>query len=256
MTLVVPARAKLNLDLEVLGRNEDGFHEIRTQMQAVALHDLIEMTPADDTSLTATGLPVTLDKHNSILRAHQAMEHAGGRTLATHFHLHKRIPAGSGLGGASSDAASTLRGLADLYALTFTGSDLAAIATALGADVPFFLKGGTALAEGRGERLTQVQSPAGPSWFAIAWPGIELLTVAVYRAWDEVKGDSPNQLTRAAVATEPRLHDFALLLGPGWQMTGSGSAFFLRCPSEDAAHRATAELNGWTTVTHTVGAWA
>ena len=252
MTLALPARAKLNLDLEVLRKGSDGFHQIRTRIQAVALHDLLELAPADRTTINTTGLAAPPNKDNSVLKAHQALERATGRELPTRFDLHKRIPSGAGLGGASSDAAAALRGLATIHALKV---DLAEIAAGIGADVPFFLAGGRALAEGRGERLTRL--PTAPdSWFAIAWPGIELLTAAVYRAWDEVKGDGPNQLQRAAAHVAPQVQDFAVRLGNGWQMTGSGSAFFQRCDDQQQARKATARLDCWTAVTHAVGAWA
>jgi 4-diphosphocytidyl-2C-methyl-D-erythritol kinase len=91
-----------------------------------------------------------------------------------------------------------------------------------------------------------------PAWFAIAWPGIELATADVYRAWDEVKGEGPNHLQRAAEHVEPRLKEFAKRLGPGWQMTGSGSAFFKQTNTEDEGRNAIASLDCWTTVTHAV----
>jgi 4-diphosphocytidyl-2-C-methyl-D-erythritol kinase len=252
LTLAVPARAKLNLDLEVLSRGNDGFHQIRTRIQAVALHDLLELAPAIRTTISTTGLAAPPNQDNSVLKAHGALERAVGRELPTKFDLHKCIPIGAGLGGASSDAAAALRGLTAIHTLKV---DLIAIAASVGADVPFFLRGGTAVAEGRGERLTHLR-PEPDGWFAIAWPGIELLTAAVYRAWDDVKGDGPNQLQRAAGHVAPQVHDFARRLGPGWQMTGSGSAFFLRCNDEQKARKATATLDCWTTVTHAVGAWA
>ena len=251
MTLVVPARAKLNLDLAVLQRTADGFHEIRTHMQAVALHDTLELMPAETTAMTIEGMPGPAAQNNSVLEAHAAIQQEAGRELPTRFHLDKHIPAGSGMGGASSDAAAALRGLAAIYHLKL---DLPKIASGIGADVPFFLTGGGARAEGRGERLTRLQTE--PAWFAIAWPDIELSTAAVYRAWDDVKGDGANQLTRAACHVEPRLQDFAKKLGHDWQMTGSGSAFFRRCQDEQAARRATAKLDCWTAVTHAVGPWA
>jgi 4-diphosphocytidyl-2-C-methyl-D-erythritol kinase len=259
LTLALPARAKLNLDLEVLGRRDDGFHEVRTRLQSIDLHDLLLMAPADRTTITTSGLEVKTSAENSVLKAHAALERAVERELATRFLLHKRIPPGSGLGGASSDAATALRGLAQLHHVK---ADLAAIAAALGADVPFFLIGGDALAEGRGDQLThltqlthQTRLAGRPSWFAIAWPGIELSTAAVYRAWDEVGGDPPNGLRRAAARVDGRLDDFARRLGPAWQMTGSGSAFFLTCGSPDVALRSTAALDCWTAVTHAVGPW-
>ena len=251
MTLVVPARAKLNLDLAVLARTPDGFHDVRTYMQAVELHDLLELTPADSTSITISGQHRVDAAVNSVRKAHQALQDEAGRELPTAFHLEKRIPPGSGLGGASSDAAATLRGLATIYKLS---ADLTKVAAGVGADVPFFLRGGAAIAQGRGERLAPM--PTKHEWFAIAWPEIELSTAAVYGAWDKVNGEGPNQLTAAAVHVEPRLRDFASRLGHGWQMTGSGSAFFLRCADERYARQAVAKLDGWTAVTRSVGAWA
>jgi 4-diphosphocytidyl-2-C-methyl-D-erythritol kinase len=251
LTLVVPARAKLNLDLAVLGRTPDGFHKVRTQMQAVALHDLLELARADRTTMTISGRhPLDAD-NNSVRKAHQMLQDQVGRELPTAFHLDKRIPSGSGMGGASSDAAAALKGLLALHDIK---ADLNKIAVAVGADVPFFLFGGTAIAEGRGERLTPLATK--PEWFAIAWPDIELSTAVVYGAWDEVNGDGPNQLAAAAAQVEPRVRDFAARLGEGWQMTGSGSAFFARCADERSARQTIAELDCWTAVTYAVGSWA
>jgi 4-diphosphocytidyl-2-C-methyl-D-erythritol kinase len=263
LTLVVPARAKLNLDLAVLGRTDDGYHAISTQMQAIALHDLLQLTPADRSAsmpaaktatLTIAGLPQLDVAENSVLKAHAAMQDEAGRELPTHFHLDKRIPLGAGMGGASSDAAAALRGLAAIHNLN--NIDLMKIAARIGADVPFFLSGGAARAEGRGERLTKMPMDQDQEWFAIAWPGIELSTADVYCAWDEVKGDGPNHLTLAAARVEPRLQVFAKRLGRHWQMTGSGSAFFRRFPNEEAARKATEDLDCWTAATHAIGPWA
>ncbi len=251
MRIALPARAKLNLDLDVIKRRADGFHEIRTHMQSVALHDLIEAEPATHTTLVTDGLAVPSGRDNIVLKALAALEVAAGRELPTQFHLYKRIPPGAGLGGASSDAAAALRAANKLHALTV---DLMKIAPTIGADVPFFLAGGTALAEGTGEHLTSL--PTEPAWFAIAWPGIELSTAGVYGAWDETRGQPPNVLRRAAERADSRIKDFADSLGAEWQMTGSGSAFFKRCPTQEEAHRAVASLDCWTAVTHSVGAWA
>jgi len=250
LTLALPARAKLNLDLEVVGRDRDGFHEIRTTFQAIELHDLLLIESSTETSLTVSGFSVD-DKDNSVLAAHLAVENAVRRKLPAAFHLHKRIPPGSGMGGASSDAAATLRALKGMFALDL---DLAPIARELGADVPFFLAGGRARGEGRGERL--VSLPPEPVWFAIAWPGVELSTAAVYRAWDEVKGDGPNHLRRAAEHVEPSLKQFAASLGPGWRMTGSGSAYYKRTDTEEEGRQAIGKLDCWTAITRAVGSWS
>jgi len=249
LTLALPARAKLNLELEVIGRNADGFHELRTTFQAIELHDLVEIVPAAETSFTASGIGFD-QKDNSVLEAQHALEIAVGRALPARIHLHKRIPPGSGMGGASTDAATALRGLMAIHHL---GLDPMPIARELGADVPFFLAGGRARGEGRGELLSAL--PLEASWFALAWPGLELSTADVYRAWDEVKGEGPNHLRRAAESAEPRLVEFARSLGPGWQMTGSGSAFYRSAGTEEEAGKAVANLDCWTAVTRAVGRW-
>ena len=251
MKVALPARAKLNLDLRVIKRRSDGFHEIRTHMQAIAVHDLLEASPAKDTTFAAEGLSVPAGENNTVLKALAALELAAGRALPTQFLLHKRIPPGAGLGGASSDAATALRALKAIHRLDV---NLAEIASAIGADVPFFLGGGSALAEGTGEHLTPLTTEL--AWYAIAWPGIELSTASVYGAWDETKGEPPNELRRAAERADPRVRNFAERLGDEWQMTGSGAAFFMRCASREAGLRAIQSLECWTAVTHSVGPWA
>ena len=99
MTIALPARAKLNLDLAVLGRRDDGFHDVRTTMQAVDLHDLITITPSDRTHLTTSGIELSNTNDNSGLKALTALESATNQKLPTRIHIHKRIPPGAGLGG-------------------------------------------------------------------------------------------------------------------------------------------------------------
>ncbi|HEX9099345.1 MAG TPA: hypothetical protein VF956_07680 [Candidatus Dormibacteraeota bacterium] len=251
MKVALPARAKLNLDLKVVGRRGDGLHDIQTQIQSVALHDLLEAAPSRRTSFVADGLAVPAGDDNIVVKALAAMEAAVGRELPTEFHLHKRIPPGAGLGGASSDAATALRALKTIHRADV---NLAEIARNLGADVPFFLAGGCALAEGIGERLKPL--PTEPGWYAIAWPGIELSTARVYGAWDETKGAPPNELLLAAERADSRVKDFAERLGHEWRMTGSGSAFFRRFAVREEGLKAIESLDCWTTVTHSVGAWA
>lgn len=251
MKVALPARAKLNLDLQVIKRRPDGFHDIRTHMQSVALHDLLEASPAQRTILDVDGLPVPAAADNIVLKALAALEKTAGRELPTHFRLHKRIPPGAGLGGASSDAATALRAVKTIHAVDV---NLAGPAGEVGADVPFFLRGGFALAEGTGEQLTPL--PVDHAWYAIAWPGIELSTASVYRAWGESKGQPPNELRLAAERADERVREFAKRLGPKWQMTGSGSAFFQRFAQREEGLKAIEPLECWTTVTHSVGAWA
>jgi 4-diphosphocytidyl-2-C-methyl-D-erythritol kinase len=250
LKVALPARAKLNLDLKVVKRRDDGFHDIRTHIQAIALHDLLEAESADRTTFVADGLVVPQAGENIVLKALTALEASVGRELRTAFRLHKRIPVGAGLGGASSDAATALRALTIIHRLDVDLTDLARF---VGADVPFFLAGGRALAEGIGDRL----QPLAPEleWYAIAWPGIELSTATVYAAWDETKGAAPNELLSAAERADGRVRQFAQRLGREWQMTGSGSAFFKRCDSREEALSAIQSLDCWTSVTHGVAAW-
>lgn len=250
MKVALPARAKLNLDLHVVRRREDGFHEIKSHMQSIALHDLLEASPGDRTTLAIDGMPAPPGADNLVMKALAALEGATSRELPTHFHLHKRIPPGAGLGGASSDAAAALKALTTIHGLRLNIAD---IASDIGADVPFFIKGGRAMAEGIGERLTSIPAPS--EWYAIAWPGIELSTAAVYGAWDDTRGELPNELRKAAERADSRLREFAERLGPGWQMTGSGSAFFKRCADREEGLQAIALLDCWKTVTHSVEAW-
>ena len=184
MTIALPARAKLNLDLVVTGKRSDGLHELRTRMQAVDLHDLLEVEPSGSTELELTGLPVPDDKPNTILAAHAALELAAGRPLPSRFRLHKRIPAGSGLGGASSDAAAALRALVSLHRLAV---DVAPIAAHVGSDVPFFLTGGAALVEGAGEQVTRLAVE--DRWFAIALrkdPANQAIQADLQKLWGEM----------------------------------------------------------------------
>lgn len=228
----------------MIGRRADGFHDIRTTIQSIDLHDLLLISQSDTALLTVSGLRVVNDETNSVLKAHLALEHATGRKLPAHFHLHKRIPAGSGMGGASSDAATALRALKALFQLDV---DLTPVAEQVGADVPYFLHGGRMRAEGRGEKLTALTMQ--PEVFTIAWPEIELSTAQAYAAWDAVKGDGPNELRRAAEHVDARVKDFARRLGSGWQMTGSGSAFF-------KAGDHSPNVKAWTATAHAVGPWS
>src|SRR5260370_27235686 len=139
----VPARGKVHSEPGNLGRRTDGLHDVRTTLQAIDLHDLVTLAKAEQTTLTTSGLPINNSGDNSILKALAALEQATNRQLPTQIHLHKRIPPGSGMGGASSDAATTLKAASTLHHLT---ADLHQIAAALGADVPFFLTGGAAIA--------------------------------------------------------------------------------------------------------------
>lgn len=140
--------AKINWALRVTAKRDDGFHDLETVFQTISLHDELTFTPSESLSLTCDDPTIPVDESNLVLRAARAV---GADNVA--IHLRKRIPAGGGLGGGSSNAAVTLRELGH--------GDLADVALSLGSDVPFFLLGGTAYARGRGELLTPMPPMSG-----------------------------------------------------------------------------------------------
>jgi 4-diphosphocytidyl-2-C-methyl-D-erythritol kinase len=151
--LVLNAAAKINLMLEVLGRRNDGYHEIVTVMQTVDLSDRLVVEDADVLELRTTASDVPTDGTNLALRAAVALRDRAGVSRGARITLEKRIPVAAGLGGGSADAAAVLVGLNRLWGLRWSSARLAGVAVTLGMDVPFFLHGGAALGTGRGERL-------------------------------------------------------------------------------------------------------
>ena len=147
------AAAKVNLTLEVLGKRADGYHEIATVMQAIDLSDRITLDDADDLELRSDSPAVPTDKGNLAWRAAAALRDAAGTESGVRITLDKRIPVAAGLGGGSSDAAGVLLGLNRLWRLQWPLERLDEVAATLGSDVPFFLRGGAALASGRGEKV-------------------------------------------------------------------------------------------------------
>lgn len=145
--MIVRSYAKINWSLRITGRRADGFHDLETVFQTISLHDTLTFNKGDGLTLTCSDPTIPADASNLVLRAARA---AGADHLA--IHIDKRIPAGGGLGGGSSNAAATLVAL---------GKPDPGIALSLGSDVPFFLVGGTAYATGRGEVLTPMPSMAG-----------------------------------------------------------------------------------------------
>lgn len=155
--LVLRTAAKVNLTLEVLGKRADGYHEIATVMQAVDLSDRITLDDADDLELRSTSVEVPTDGRNLALRAAAALREAAGLGQGVRIGLDKRIPVAAGLGGGSTDAAAVLLGLNRLWSLRWPLERLDDVAASLGSDVPFFLRGGAALATGRGEKVEPLQ---------------------------------------------------------------------------------------------------
>src|SRR5881409_959631 len=155
--LVLSAAAKINLALEVLGKRDDGYHEVATVMQAVDLSDRLVIEDAPVLELRVSAPDVPSDGSNLVVRAARALQAAAVVSRGARITLDKRIPVAAGLGGGSADAAAVLLGLNRLWRLRWPVARLDTVATGLGMDVPFFLRGGTALATGRGERIERLR---------------------------------------------------------------------------------------------------
>lgn len=180
--LTIETPAKVNLTLEVLGRRPDGYHEIASVMQAVSIFDRLTFSAAEELRLEtdASGLDT---RDNLVYCAADLLKGKTGVSRGARISLRKGIPVAAGLGGGSSDAAATLLGLNRLWGLNLTKEELEELAAGLGSDVPFFLSGGTALAEGRGEQITTLPSLP-TSWLVLSFRshGHDNKTAAAYQA--------------------------------------------------------------------------
>jgi 4-diphosphocytidyl-2-C-methyl-D-erythritol kinase len=215
---VLPAPAKLTVSLRVVGVRADGYHLIDAEMVSLDLADELTFTAGSGFEVVEGFDLGHVDPHDNLVgRALKAV----GREA--HVALRKRIPAGGGLGGGSSNAATVMR---------WAGCDDLAVAASLGADVPFCLRGGRALVTGIGEMLEPL--PFEPRTITLALPPFGCPTPAVYAAWDDLGGptaDGPNDLEPAALAVEPRMAAFRDALGDATgltpQLAGSGSTWFV-----------------------------
>ncbi len=178
--LNIRAYAKINLGLEVIRRRDDGFHELVTVLQTVSLYDEIAVAPGEALTLRCDRKGMSGER-NLVWRAADLLQKESGGQQGAVIDLMKTIPIAAGLGGGSSDAAAALRSLNELWGLGLSTTWLAELASQLGSDVPFFLRGGTALATGRGELLEPLPTPEG-QWLVLVSPDIRLLgkTPALY----------------------------------------------------------------------------
>ena len=178
----VPAPAKLNLFLHVTGRRPDGYHLLQSVFMLIDWCDTLHFSVRRDGRITREDLVGDLPEEDLCVRAARALQQASGCTVGAHIGVVKRIPAEAGLGGGSSDAASTLLALNQLWNLGLTRAQLLPIAAPLGADVPFFLGGTNAWVEGIGERLTPLSesSPIPAQRFVVVKPEAGLPTAAIF----------------------------------------------------------------------------
>jgi 4-diphosphocytidyl-2-C-methyl-D-erythritol kinase len=263
--LGLPAPAKLNLFLHVTGRRADGYHTLQSVFQLIDLADWLDFERRPGGAILREGDLLGTADDDLPVRAARTLQAATGCVLGAAIRVTKRIPAGSGMGGGSSDAATTLIALNRLWNLGLARDRLAAIALQLGADVPFFLHGSNAFAEGVGERLQTVTTPT--AWYAVIWPQVHVSTREIFADPGLTRNTKPTKIadfSAAALRPDARFGandlepvarrrfpaiDQALERlqrhGPA-RMTGSGSAVFVPTATEAEARQAVEDApSGW-----------
>ena len=242
----VLAPAKLNLFLHITGRRADGYHLLQSVFMLIDWCDTLHFDVRDDGVIEREDLTISLPADDLVLRAARALQHASGTHLGAHIAIEKSIPAQAGMGGGSSDAASTLLALNRLWNLNWPLSKLMPLGLALGADVPFFMGGHNAWVEGIGEEITPIELPA--SRFVVLKPNAGLETEKIFRHPELQRatetatmpffavnpyGFGRNDLQPVAQALCPEIDQalqWLVSFGLSPRMTGSGSAVFAKLP--------------------------
>ena len=263
------APAKLNLFLHVTGRREDGYHLLQSVFQLIDLSDVLHFDLREDEAIVrVTDLPEVPASADLVMRAAQLLSDAaaarGHRVPGVDIAIQKQIPLGGGLGGGSSDAATTLLALNHLWQVGLTRHELMALGLQLGADVPFFMLGENAFVEGIGEQLTAVSTP--PAWFVVIHPGVSVPTPLIFGAPELTRntkavkiadfsasplGFGRNDLQAVAARAFPPVADAIVWLSNFGKarMTGSGACVFAAFASESEAdavlRRLPAQWRGW-----------
>ncbi len=281
MALTRHAYAKINLTLDILGKRQDGFHEVSMVMQTISLHDVLTFERAEGISVQSDNPLLSDDKSNLAWRAADLMMRTYGIGGAN-IMIEKHIPMAAGLAGGSSDAASVILGMAELYGLDVPQEELADLGGRIGSDVPFCVMGGTMLAYGRGEKLRRL--PDMPeTWLAIAKPDIDVSTAWAYKNYDE-KGTlrHPDNTRMERAIESGNIDDICSLLcnvlenvtmdryyevgqykrcmleagASAAMMSGSGPSVFAICDGREQALKVrerVAGLGGASFAVHTVG---
>jgi 4-diphosphocytidyl-2-C-methyl-D-erythritol kinase len=250
-----PAPAKINLFLHVVGRRADGYHLLQTVFRFLDYGDELRFAPcADGDIVLATPLPGVPAESDLTVRAARLLRERAGSRAGVTISMTKRLPMGGGLGGGSSDAATTLVALNRLWNCGLPASELQALGLALGADVPVFIHGRACFAEGVGERFTDVALP--PAWYLVTVPEVAVPTPEIFRApdlrrdtpaiapaaWQPGQGGNDLEPVACRLYPEVRRHlDWLRARGPA-RMSGSGACCFAEFASEGAARAALAAL--------------
>ncbi|MDH0336797.1 4-(cytidine 5'-diphospho)-2-C-methyl-D-erythritol kinase [Metapseudomonas otitidis] len=253
--LILPAPAKLNLMLHILGRRPDGYHELQTLFQFLDHGDELGFSLREDGEIhLRTEVPGVPHDSNLIVRAARSLQQASGTRLGADIWLDKRLPMGGGIGGGSSDAATTLLGLDHLWQTHLGEERLAELGLALGADVPVFVRGRAAFAEGVGERLQPVtlEEP----WFLVAVPQVFVSTAEVFTDPELTRNSAPinlrslleggsrNDCQPVVEKRYPEVRNALMWLNKftSARLTGTGACVFGSFPNRDDADKVARQL--------------
>ena len=253
-----PAPAKLNLFLHVVGRRADGYHLLQSVFTLIDLADTLRFRLRDDGAIRRVNdVPGVPEAQDLVVRAARLLQEASGTRRGADIEVEKRIPIGGGLGGGSSDAATTLLALNELWGTGFDREALAEIGAGLGADVPFFIFGRNAWAEGIGDRLREMK--IAPSWYLVLVPPVQVPTQAAYTAAELTRDTEPlkmedfsafpqgfghNDLEPVVVARFPAVREHLdwLRKHSRARMTGSGACVFAAFEYRESAERVAAAM--------------
>ncbi|MGH8140852.1 MAG: 4-(cytidine 5'-diphospho)-2-C-methyl-D-erythritol kinase [Steroidobacteraceae bacterium] len=250
-----PAPAKLNLFLHVTGRRPDGYHELQTIFQLIDFCDTIAISVREDGRIERVAGPSLVEPDADLaVRAARALQEASGCRLGASLRVLKRIPLGGGLGGGSSDAATVLLALNELWGCAAPLDELARLGLPLGADVPVFVRGSSAWGQGVGEDLRPLELPE--RWYVVIHPGVQISTRDVFQS-PELTRNSPlitiraffesggrNDCEPVARARSPEVADaldWLARFAPA-RLTGTGSCIFAACASAIEAERLAAHV--------------
>lgn len=253
--LTLPAPAKLNLFLHILGRRADGYHELQTLFQFLDHADELHFALREDGQIRLhTEIPGVPHDSNLIVRAARQLQEQSGCRLGADIWLDKHLPMGGGIGGGSSDAATTLVGLNHLWQLGWDEDRLAALGLGLGADVPVFVRGRAAFAEGVGEKLTPVELEE--PWFLVAVPQVFVSTAEVFSDPELTRDTAPikvrsllgvdgrNDCQTVVEKRYPAVRNALMLLNKftSARLTGTGACVFGSFPNQGDADKVRRQL--------------
>lgn len=246
-----PAPAKINLFLHVVGRRQDGYHLLQTAFQFLDIADELEFSLRDDRQIKRQASYSNVPEQSDlVVRAAKLLRESSNSSFGVDIRIHKRLPMGGGLGGGSSDAATTLVALNNIVGLNLSVDELADIGLKLGADVPVFVRGHAAWAEGVGEELTLISPPQ--DWYLVVVPDCQVATADIFNSADLTRntpaitirdflaGAGHNDCEEVVRRRYPEIAEVLDWLGQRYQarMTGTGACVFARFATQESANKA------------------